>query len=262
MQRALPLVASFCSAWTGGPDPLSRPAADRPPPDPSGAASLLPSRVPGGIAVWDRSTWRSTASGHLDALEHTTAAPRTVPLRTYAVGTPEAPGHEVRVWRHVRWPHTHPCFRALASEAARQCARGPAGVAPGSLTPLCQPPGRPPVAVPAGAPQEPSRTLRGPGAQDQHSQRPGVVEEVVRRPWVILGGRDRRQQRLLRGHYDALPGGARSGASGCPPIMETDVLERSQGCMRGVRVPEAAARLPQSLCLRTGATGNAAELFP
>src|SRR5712691_7685024 len=134
MQRALPLVASFCSAWTGGPDPLSRPAADRPPPDPSGAASLLPSRVPGGIAVWDRSTWRSTASGHLDALEHTTAAPRTVPLRTYAVGTPEAPGHAVRVWRHVRWPHTHPCFRALASEAARQCARGPAGVAPGSLT--------------------------------------------------------------------------------------------------------------------------------
>ena len=77
MQRALPLVASFFSSWTGGPGPLSSPVADRPHPDTSGAAPLPPSRVPVGIVAGDGSAWRPMASGHLDAMAPATAgAPR------------------------------------------------------------------------------------------------------------------------------------------------------------------------------------------
>ena len=45
MQRALPLVASLFPSCPGGPGPLFMPVADRPPPNPAGAAPLPPSRV-------------------------------------------------------------------------------------------------------------------------------------------------------------------------------------------------------------------------
>ena len=90
MQRALPLVAHLFLSRTGGPGSMSMPVADRPHPDTSGTAPLLPSRMQVGIASWDASTLqqRPTARGHLDAPAHATAAPRTIPGRSHAGGTP------------------------------------------------------------------------------------------------------------------------------------------------------------------------------
>jgi len=123
MERALPLVAGLFLSCTGGHRLPSMPAADRPPPDTSGAAPLPPSQVHIGIPSWDGSALRPTVSGNIADLDHTTTAPRTVPLRTHAVGTPMTHGHAVRVRRHARGSHTPQRLLALSSEAARQCAR-------------------------------------------------------------------------------------------------------------------------------------------
>jgi len=175
MEKALPLVASFFSSCTGGHRLPSRPVADRPHPDTSGAEPLPPSRVQIGIAARDDSALRPTVSGNIDDLDHA-----TIPLRTHAVGTLVAPGHAVRIRSNARGPHTRHRILDLASEAARQCARvratvvqvpvallaaapplTPFPVMPGDLspepwptTPLFQPSGLQPFAVPAGAYQD------------------------------------------------------------------------------------------------------------
>jgi hypothetical protein len=129
MKKVPSLVASFFSSCTGGHRPLSMPAADRPPPDTSGPQSLAPSQVQIGIASWDGGALRPTVSRNIDDLDHATTAPRTVPLRTHAVGTLVAHGHAVRVRSNDRGPHTRPRILDLASEAAPQRARGCANVA-------------------------------------------------------------------------------------------------------------------------------------
>jgi len=184
MERALPLVASFFSSCTGGHRPPSIPAADRPYPDTSGVESLPPSWVHIGIAPWDSSALRPTVSGKVADLDHATTAPRPVPLRTQAMGTPVVPGHAVRVRRKARGPHTRHRILDLSSEAVQQCAMVRADVAqvqvallaaalllaqfpamlggrwpePWHTPPLFQPPGRQSFAVPAGASQDQGST--------------------------------------------------------------------------------------------------------
>jgi rare lipoprotein A len=161
MERALPLVASYVSSCTGGHRPPSMPAADRPPPDTSGAAPLPPSPVHIGSASWEGSAWRPTVSGHSAALEHATTAPRTVPLRTQAVGTPVAPGPAVRVRSNACGPHTRHRLLDLSSAAARQCAMVRADVAQvqvallAAAPPLAQGPGMPGDLSPAPWPTPP-----------------------------------------------------------------------------------------------------------
>ena len=232
MERALPLVASFFSSCIGGHRLPSIPVADRPHPDTSGAEPLPLSRVQIGIAAWDGSALRPTVSRNIDDLDHVTTARRTVPLRTHAVGTPEAPGHAVRVRSNACGPHRRHRILDLASEAARQCAMVRANVVqvqvallaaapplaqfpvmPGDLSPepwptapLFQPPGLQPFAVPAGTYQAQGSTLRVQGAQDKQSRMPGFVEAVLLRTCVILGvPRQTTDDRHHRGCATILP---------------------------------------------------------
>jgi hypothetical protein len=270
MERALPLVASFFSCCTGGHRPPSMSAADRPPPDTSEVDPLPPSPVHIGIASWDGSAWRPTVSGHSAALDHAPTAPRTVPRRTQAVGTPEAPGHAVRVRRNARGPLTRHHILALACEAARQCALVRADGAQGQVAllaaapPLAQCPGMPEAPAPApwptppcasllachlvpcraGAYQNQGRTRRGPGAQDKHSRSPGVVEAGLLRTCVILGvQRQTTDDRHHRGDATMLPqAGPGAGRLVDHPAWVQTVWIRSNVLRRGARVPEAPAR--------------------
>lgn len=235
MKRALPLVASFFSSCTGGHRPPSMPAADRSYPGTSGVEPLPSSWVQIGIAPWDSSALRPTVSGNVADFDHATTAPRPVPLRTHAMGTPVVPEHAVRVRSNARGPYTRHRILDLSSEAARQCAMVRADVAqvqvalraaalllaqflarlgellpePWHTTPLFQPPGLQPVAVQARASQDQGSTQRVQGEQD--SRIPGLVEVVLLRTCVIPGVQNRRQT-SSRVRHDSPTGGAKIGA--------------------------------------------------
>src|SRR5438445_10918961 len=161
MERALPLVASFFSSCTGGHRPPSMPAADRPPPDTSGAEPLPPSPVHIGIASWDASAWRPTVSGHSAALDTPPQRHRLLDLSCEAArqcALVRADGAQVQV-----------ALLAAAPPLA-QCPGMPGDPAPAPwpTTHLCQPPGLPPRAVQAGAYQDQNSTRHVQGAQDKH----------------------------------------------------------------------------------------------